>query len=193
MDGVLVIAASAGGFEPLRQIITALPTPCSAAVFVVMHIGARQSNLANLLRARSGSLPVTFARHGDPLEAGHVYVAPSDHHMLLSPDGIELNQMPKVLSTRPAADPLFMSAAELHGPRVMGIVLSGGDSDGAAGLKAITDHGGTALVQAPSEAQVPSMPRAAIYRDHPDACLPVADIARRVHAFCSRPVAAVEA
>jgi two-component system chemotaxis response regulator CheB len=72
----------------------------------------------------------------------------------------------------------------MHGQRVMGIVLSGGDGDGAAGLRAIAEHGGTALVQNPDEAEAPSMPRAAIMADHPDACLPIKEIARRVRAFC---------
>jgi two-component system chemotaxis response regulator CheB len=120
------------------------------------------------------------------IEAGHVYVAPPDQHMVLEPVRIRLNQGPKVHHTRPAADPLFISAAESHGRRVMGIVLSGGDSDGAAGLRAIATHGGTALVQDPDEAVASGMPQAALMADHPDACLPVEKIALRVRAFCSR-------
>jgi two-component system chemotaxis response regulator CheB len=106
--------------------------------------------------------------------------------MLVGRDSITLNRGPKVNHTRPAADPLFMSAAEAHGQRVLGIVLSGGDSDGSAGLLAIAEHGGTTLVQDPVEAAMPSMPRSAIKADHPDACLSIEEIAQRVHAFCSR-------
>jgi two-component system chemotaxis response regulator CheB len=120
------------------------------------------------------------------IEAGHIYVAPPDHHMFLEPDRIRLDQGPKIHHTRPAADPLFISTAKSHGQRVMGIVLSGGDGDGATGLRAITEHGGIALVQSPLEAVSPSMPRAAMMADHPDACLPVGEIAQRVRAFCSR-------
>jgi two-component system chemotaxis response regulator CheB len=138
----------------------------------------------------SGQHPATFAEDGALIEAGHVYVAPPDHHMSLERDRIRLNQGPKVHYTRPAADPLFMSAAETHGRRVMGIVLSGGDSDGAAGLRAVAEHGGTALVQNPNEAVSPSMPQAAIMADHPDACLPIEEITRRVCAFCSHGTAA---
>jgi two-component system chemotaxis response regulator CheB len=129
--------------------------------------------------------PVTFAQDGAPIQAGHIYVAPPDHHMVLAPDRICLDQGAKVHHTRPAADPLFISAAKAHGQRVLGIVLSGGDSDGAAGLRAVAEHGGTALVQDPQEAVTPSMPRAAIMADNPDACLPIEEIARRVCAFCS--------
>jgi two-component system, chemotaxis family, protein-glutamate methylesterase/glutaminase len=183
MIGIVVIAASAGGLVPLRRIIAALPVPWSAAVFVVMHIGSHPSKLPGLLSS-SGLWPASFARDGVLIEAGHVYVAPPDHHMVLEHDRIRLSQGPKVHHTRPAADPLFISAAEAHGPRVMGIVLSGGDSDGAAGLRAIAQHGGAALVQDPEEAESPSMPRSAVMS--PDACLPVEEIARRVRVFCSR-------
>src|SRR5437762_1798951 len=105
--------------------------------------------------------------------------------MSLGSSSIRLSQGPKVHATRPAADPLFISAAEAHGKRVMGIVLSGGDSDGAAGLRSIAEHGGTALVQDPKEAAAPSMPRAAIAEDHPHGCLPIEEIAKRVRSFCA--------
>jgi two-component system, chemotaxis family, protein-glutamate methylesterase/glutaminase len=183
--GVVVIAASAGGIDPLLRIIAALPGPCSAAVFVVMHIGHHRSVLPGLLSSR-GKHPATFAQHAEAMEAGHIYVAPPDHHMLLRLHYIRLSRGPKVHYTRPAADPLFISAAENHGRRVMGIILSGGAGNGAAGLKAIADHGGTALVQDPKEAAAPSMPRAAMMAGHPDACLPVAEIVQRVRSFCLR-------
>jgi two-component system chemotaxis response regulator CheB len=146
MIGIVVIAASAGGLVPLRQIIATLPAPCSAAVFVVMYIGTHPSRLLGLLSS-SGRWSASFARDGDLIEVGHVYVAPPDHHMVLGPVRIRLNQGPKVHHARPAADPLFISAAESHGRRVMGNVLSDGNSDGAAGLQVIATHGGTALVQ----------------------------------------------
>lgn len=187
MKGIIVIAASAGGFAPLRRIVAALPVPCSAAVFVVMHIGPHPSILPEILN-NSGQHLVTFAQNGTTIEAGHIYVAPPDHHMFLRPDCIRLGQGPKVHYARPAADPLFISAAETYGHRVMGIVLSGGDGDGAAGLRAVSEHGGIALVQNPDEAVVPSMPLAAILADHPDACS-VEEICRRVLAFCSHDTA----
>jgi two-component system chemotaxis response regulator CheB len=184
MDKIVVIAASAGGLDPLRRIIAALPVPCAAAIFVAMHIGPQRSVLPHLLSG-SGQLPATFAEDGALIEAGHIYVAPPDHHVVLEPDRIRLDQGPKVHHTRPAADPLFISAAEIYGQRVMGIVLSGGDGDGAAGLRAVAKHGGVAIVQDPQEALVPSMPLAAIIAGHPDACLPIEEIAERLRAFCS--------
>jgi len=179
MDRIVVIGASAGGLEPLRCIIVALPVPCTASVFVVMHIGRNPSVLPSLLSC-ADRLPAAFAQDGVLIEAGHIYVAPPDHHMLLEPGRIRLRQGRKVHSTRPAADPLFVSAAEAYWEQVIGIVLSGGGWDGAAGLRAIKDHGGTALVQHPEDAAMPFMPRAAIAVGHPDACLPVQKIAQRV-------------
>jgi two-component system, chemotaxis family, protein-glutamate methylesterase/glutaminase len=185
VDGIVVIAASAGGLEPIQRIIAALPVRCSVAIFVVMHISARPSNLPRMLSRSDGSDAVIFAKHGSPIEAGHIYIAPPDHHMLVGRDSITLNQGPKVNRIRPAADPLFMSAAEAHGQRVLGIVLSGGDCDGSAGLLAIAEHGGTTLVQDPEEAAMPSMPRSAIKAGHTDASQSIEEIARRVRASCS--------
>ena len=163
--------------------MAALPFPCTAAIFVIMHIGSNPSILPELL-ASKGKHPVVFAQDGMLIEAGHIYVAPPDHHMLVKTNAILLTQGPKVHYTRPAADPTFVSAAKAYGPRLVGIVLSGGDGDGAAGLRAVTEHGGTSLVQSPDEAANSSMPRSAILADHPDAVLSVEEIARRVHSFC---------
>ena len=184
MIGIVVIAASSGGHDPLLRIIAALPVPCTAAIFVAVHIGPHPSILPELL-ARSGKRPAIFPQDGTLIEAGHIYVAPPDQHMLVEASFIRLTHGPKVHYARPAADPLFMSAAEAHGRRVIGIVLSGGDGDGAAGLRAITEHGGKGFVQDPKEAAVSSMPTSAIREDHPDACLSADEIAQRVRAFCS--------
>jgi two-component system chemotaxis response regulator CheB len=185
---VVVIAASAGGLDPLRRIIAALPVPCSAAVFGCSAYCPSSGVLPRLLSS-IGEHPATFAQDGAPIEAGHIYVAPPDLHMVLGPDRIRLDRGPKIHHTLPAADPLFISAAKVRGQRVMGIVLSGGGCDGAAGLRAVAELGGTALVQDPQEAVTPSMPRTAIMADHPDACLPIKEIVRRVCAFCSHGTA----
>lgn len=183
MNTVLVVAASAGGLAPLRHIVAALPIRCMASVFVVMHIGRNPSVLPSIL-ARASSLPVAFARSGKLIEVGHIYVAPPDSHMLLERVYIRLGHGPKVHHTRPAADILFVSAAKAHGRRVMGIALSGGGVDGAAGLLAIEKHGGTSFVQRPEEAEVASMPQSALAADHP-ASLPVKEIAALASAFCA--------
>ena len=130
----MVIAASAGGLEPLVRIIAALPAPCSASVFIVMHIGRRKSMLPYLLQ-REGKLPAAFAEDEQAIEPGHIYVAPPDCHMLVERRPHSIGRGPKVHHTRPAADPLFVSAATAYGERVIGVVLSGADSDGAVGFE----------------------------------------------------------
>lgn len=99
---------------------------------------------------------------------------------------IRLDPGAKINFTRPAADPLFISAADTYGALAIGILLSGYDGDGAEGLRMIKAHGGIALVQKPEEAEQPSMPWAAIMADHPDACLSYEEIAVRMAALCSR-------
>ena len=185
MNPIILIAASAGGLDPIRQIVAALPIPCGASVFVVRHIGNLQSVLPDLLTEAAG-LPATHAQDGSLIEAGHIYVAPPDHHMILEVGRIRLNRGPKIHFTRPAADPLFISAAEVYGARVVGIVLSGNGADAAVGLRTIKEHRGIALVQHPADARAPEMPRSAIMADHPDAVLSVAQIAQRVGDLCSR-------
>jgi two-component system, chemotaxis family, protein-glutamate methylesterase/glutaminase len=186
MAPIIVIAASAGGLDPLRSIIAAIPRDCGASVFVVVHIGNNPSDLPTILSWSSG-LEVSFANNGEAILPNHVYVAPPDRHMVLAPGRVLLNDGPKVHYTRPAADPLFVSAAEVYGERVIGVVLSGGDSDGAEGLKSIKAHGGTAIIQKPEEALNPSMPLTALATDHPDACLLVEEIAK-VMAACAADV-----
>ncbi len=177
VERIVVIAASAGGLEPLRKIIAAIPRNSGSSVFVVVHIGNNPSELPAIL-SWSSKLDVSFAQDGSPVLPRHIYVAPPDRHMVLGFGRIQLNRGQKVNHTRPAADPLFISAAEAYGDRVIGIVLSGGDNDGAEGLRAIKEHGGRAVVQKPEDAADPSMPEAAIARDHPDACLSVEEIAK---------------
>ena len=185
MSPIVVIAASAGGLAPLRHIVAMLPADCTASLFIVMHIGWHPSQLPSLLQA-AGTLPATFADDRMFIEAGHIYVAPPDRHMLLQPQVIRLSEAPKVHFTRPAADPLFMSAARAYGRQVIGIVLSGGGVDGAAGLRTIKACGGTVLVQEPEDAAVPAMPRAAIRAGSPDASLPIGDIAQCVSTLCTQ-------
>jgi two-component system, chemotaxis family, protein-glutamate methylesterase/glutaminase len=184
VPSILVIGASAGGLVPVCKIAERLPASCPLAVFIVVHIGARASRLPELL-SRVSKLPASFGQDDIPFENGHIYVAPPDHHMLLAPGRIRLSQSQKIHRTRPAVDPLFQSAAEAYGDQVVGVVLSGGDGDGAAGVQALKAHGGEVLVQRPDDALIPSMPLSAIVADHPT-CLPIDDLARKVAELCSR-------
>jgi two-component system chemotaxis response regulator CheB len=114
------------------------------------------------------------------IQPGRIYVAPPDFHMTVARGHVWLDQGRKENHTRPAADPLFRSAAAAYGARVVGIVLTGLDADGAEGLKAVTTAGGFGIVQRPDTAQYPSMPMTAIAEDDPDHCLPLPQIAAAI-------------
>jgi two-component system chemotaxis response regulator CheB len=175
MNRVVVIAASAGSVRAVIEIVAALPESWPSSLFIAFHVGARPSRLPDLL-SDSGRLFACHPENGDPVEPGRIYVAPPDCHMRVGQGHIWLDRGPKIHFTRPAANPLFESAAKAYGDKVIGIVLSGGDSDGADGLRCIKANGGRAIVQDPDEAEVPSMPEAALAADNPD-CLPVHRIA----------------
>jgi two-component system, chemotaxis family, protein-glutamate methylesterase/glutaminase len=174
---ILVVGASLGGLRVLRQLVAELPDRLAAPVLVVMHVGAHQSILPELLSS-SGPLPATHAKHGEKLVNGRIYVAPPDHHMLVNAGVIHLTRTAKEHHTRPAIDPLFRSAALSYGAAVIGIVLSGRLDDGTAGLQAIKAGGGIAVVQDPSDAEEPSMPNSALRHVSVDHCLPATAIGR---------------
>jgi len=164
---VIAVGASAGSLDTLRAIAEGLPPDYSGTVFVVAHVGQSRSILPELLR-KSGRLGASHPREVEPIRKGHIYVAPPDRHMLIEDGKVCLSRGPREHFTRPAIDPLFRSAARICGPRVVGVVLSGGGSDGAVGLAAIQNAGGLAIVEDPSDAAFPDMPRtaASISRPH---------------------------
>ena len=159
---IVVVGGSAGGLEPLRALVGALPSDLAAAVFVVVH-GSRDTPgfLPQILR-RAGPLPAKHAVDGAVIEHGRIYVAPPDHHLLLEDGRMRVTSGPRENGFRPAVDPLFRTAAHSCGSRVIGVVLSGGLDDGTYGLSVIKQQGGLALVQDVKEAAVPSMPASAI-------------------------------
>jgi two-component system chemotaxis response regulator CheB len=123
------------------------------------------------------------------LSPGRIYVAASDYHLLLEPGRVRVTRGPKENRFRPAVDPLFRSAALAYGPRVVGVILSGGLDDGAAGLWAVKTRGGVAIVQDPKEAPLRSMPQAALRRTRVDYCLRVAEIAPALARVAAEPAA----
>jgi two-component system chemotaxis response regulator CheB len=175
---IIVIGGSAGGIKAMRGILAGLPASIPAAIFLVLHTSPNSPGLLPQLLTTPDAPPVRYARNGDVFERGIVYVAPADYHMLVEGDGrIRLAFGPKENRFRPAVDPLFRSAALAFGPRVAGVVLSGGLDDGTAGLRALKSAGGVSIVQDPSEAETPSMPQSALHHIEVDYCLPVQEIA----------------
>jgi two-component system chemotaxis response regulator CheB len=155
---IVVIGASAGGMDALQKLVAELPVDLPAALFVVWHLAPGAKSVLPAVLSRSGRLPAASPADGDPIVRGRIYVAPSDHHMLLERDFIRVAKGPKENRFRPAIDPLFRSAAYVFGSRAVGIVLSGALDDGTAGLWAIKLRGGTAIVQDPADALHRSMP-----------------------------------
>ncbi|REE18357.1 CheB methylesterase [Paraburkholderia sp. BL27I4N3] len=115
-----------------------------------------------------------------PISASTVYVAPPDRHMLMRDGLIILSTGPKENFARPAADPLFRSAAVEYGPRAIGVILTGRLDDGAAGLKAVGACGGFTIVQEPSSCVAPEMPKAALQAVSPNRVVPTEDIAASI-------------
>ena len=185
---IIVVGASAGGVETLCEFVHGLPSDLPAAVFIVLHIGpGSPGTLPNILGRRT-KLPVAHAVDGEPVVPGRVYVAPPDGHLLVTDRGtIRIGRGPKENGHRPSIDVLFRSAAAAYGPRVVGVVLSGTRDDGTAGLRAIHQRGGRAMVQDPEEALFPQMPRSALAGDNPDYVLPVARIAEVVTELARKP------
>ena len=186
MAKLIVVGASAGGVRALQRLAAGLPADLRAAVLVVLHIGSHRSMLPEMLSSR-GPLPAAHARHEEPLQPGRIYVAPPDHHMVVSGGTVRLNRGPKEHHTRPAIDPLFLSAALSHGSETIGVVLTGTLDDGTFGLQAIKQCGGTALVQDPADAEEPSMPESALHHVDVDHCVPLADMARLLTSLAAAP------
>jgi two-component system chemotaxis response regulator CheB len=173
---IIVIGGSAGATAPLKEILGRLPTDIPAAIFIVLHIPAHGIGVLSTVASAAGKLPVRQAESGMIIENGKVYLAAPDHHLLLADHHIMLGRGPRENMVRPAIDPLFRSAALHYGPRVIGVVLSGLLSDGAAGLSAIKRCGGFALVQDPKDAIADEMPLRALEATTADLCVPGAKI-----------------
>ncbi|MDQ0505745.1 chemotaxis protein CheB [Xanthobacter agilis] len=178
----MVIGASAGGPGALQRLLRRLDPALPAAVVVVNHVGADGPDLLADVLARRSALPVVLARERMPVTAGRVHVAPSGYHLQIEPGRyFSLSVDPKVCFSRPSIDVLFETAARAYQKSLIGVVLTGASSDGAEGLAHIRQWGGQALVQAPDDAEVPTMPRAALERAGADLCAPIEALADHIN------------
>ena len=173
---IIVMGASAGGLSAFNRIIKQLPEELNAAVFIVWHLSPYSTSLLPEILNRASKLKAKHPDEGEPIQMGKIYIAPPDHHLLLESGRIRLTKGPKENRFRPAIDPLFRSAAYAYGSRVVGVVLTGALDDGTAGLWAIKDRGGVAVVQDPADAEQPSMPASALANVQVDHCLPISEI-----------------
>jgi len=159
----VVVGASAGAIEALLAILPALPADFPAPILVVVHIPPdRRSLIPQVLQPRCALL-LREADDKEPAEAGNVYFAPADYHLLVERDGrLSLSTEEPVQFSRPSIDVLFETAADAYGAAAIAVVLSGANSDGAAGARAIARAGGLILIQSPETAQATAMPLAAL-------------------------------
>jgi two-component system chemotaxis response regulator CheB len=185
MDGkMVVVGASSGGIDAFAKLLSALPRELGGTVAAVLHRGeASGEELTRHLQAAS-ILPVREAQDKDDLRRGTVYIAPSNYHLLVEKDGLALSTGSPVAWARPSIDVLFESAADAWGKQVIGVILTGANSDGAKGLARIKERGGVTIVQEPSGAEYPSMPRAAIAASRIDHVLTLAEIPPLLARLC---------
>jgi two-component system chemotaxis response regulator CheB len=177
---IVVVAASAGGLQPLRTLLWNLPADLPAAVFVVLHVPSTGGRALPRILDRSGPLSAAAAIDGERIRPGRVYVAPPDRHLLVVKDEVRLSHGPQQNGVRPAADPLFRSAALHAGPRVTAVVLSGTLDDAALGSATVERLGGRVVVQDPDDADYDSMPRNAIAVTEQPIVVPAPAVAEQV-------------
>jgi len=171
---LIVIGGSWGGMRALTTVLDALPADFELPLVVAQHRPVTTGDeLLEHVLARSSKLPVVGATDKEPIEPGRVYVAPADYHLLVEPGHLALSADAPVEFSRPSIDVLFESAADTHGARTVGVLLTGANRDGAAGLDRIAKAGGFTVVQDPASAERGDMPAAAIERGAARRVLPL--------------------
>jgi two-component system, chemotaxis family, protein-glutamate methylesterase/glutaminase len=185
---LICIGASWGGLNAVGRILTDLPSELEQPIVVAQHRhpDSPEGALAELLHLRSDR-PVVDVEDKMPIEPRHVYVAPPDYHLLVERGSLALSIDARIKFSRPSIDVLFESAAYAYGPAVVGIILTGANEDGAAGLARIKERGGVALVQDPAEAVRRKMPDAAIAATEADAVLPLEELGKFLYGLCLVP------
>jgi two-component system chemotaxis response regulator CheB len=171
---LIVLGCSMGGMRALETIFGVLPEDFPLPILVVQHRYRTSNESLPAFFRRHTKLPVVDATDKEWVKPGHVYLAPADYHLLVDRDGeLSLSVDDRVEYARPSVDVLFESAAEAYGAGVIGVVLTGANSDGARGARQIKKRGGFVLVQEPDGAESPEMPRAALAATNVDRILPL--------------------
>lgn len=181
---IVVIGASLGGVTAIAKLALAWPAHLPAAVIVALTVPGEPAQ--SVLQVLEGYAPVevAYASEGEAVRLRRIYLSPPNKHLFIGPDGLlNLDSGNAFDATRPSIDRLFTSAASVFGSRVIGILLSGNSNDGARGLMDIETAGGVGIVQEPSDAVDPRMPRHAIEADSPHYCIKAADMAALVQSL----------
>jgi two-component system chemotaxis response regulator CheB len=173
---IVVVGASSGGVDAINRFVAGLSPDLDAAVLIVLHMAPTFPRVMAQRLAEIGALPAAEAVDGEVIRPNRIYLCVPDRHLLIAGANVPLSRGPKESHARPSVDALFRSAAYSCGPRVIGVVLTGQLDDGTAGLWAIKDRGGLAMVQDPAEAAYRSMPESAMRHNAVDYTLKVADM-----------------
>nr|MDQ3003110.1 chemotaxis protein CheB [Fibrobacterota bacterium] len=172
---IIVIGTSAGGMDALSRLVPQFPAGFPSPIFIVQHMAADSTGdmLVKTL-AEKGKLKCGHAVDGEKIETGRIYIAPSDHHLMVEKGAVLVTKGARENRSRPSIDPLFRSAAVAYGNGVIGVLLTGYLDDGTSGMMAIKRCGGTCIVQDPQDAAYPDMPQNALNNLKVDHCLPLA-------------------
>jgi two-component system chemotaxis response regulator CheB len=185
---VVVIAASTGGPRALGEIVPHLPDTLGAAVLIVQHMPREFTRSLSHRLDLMSPLPVAEATDGEAVLENHVYLAPGGFHMTVTGNSgaatITLDTSPTVWGVRPAADPLFASAADTFGANAIGVILTGMGRDGAEGLRLIRAAGGKAVIQDRESSIIYGMPQAAMETAGADRVVAANEMARVIRDLC---------
>ena len=184
---IVGIGASAGGLEAISELLAALPSQNGMAFVIVQHLGPDHESLLTELLGKRTPMPVAQAEEGIVIEPEHVYVIPPNATLTVSDQRLHLATRPSAPARHMPADALLKSLAADRGDASIGVILSGGDSDGALGIEAVKHHGGITFAQEPAQARFASMPRSAIETGCVDFVLPAREIARELVRLVSHP------
>ena len=175
---VIAIASSMGGIAALKTIVSQLPSDFPGAILIVQHLSPQHKSQLTQILARNTSLQVNQAQEGMKLDAGSIYVAPPNKHLIVNQDGtISLSDAPKEHYVRPSAEYTFKSLASSYKAKAVAIVLTGCDGDGREGVQTIKEMGGKVIAQDRQTSKVFSMPETAIETGCVDLVLPLEEIA----------------
>jgi two-component system, chemotaxis family, protein-glutamate methylesterase/glutaminase len=181
---LVVVGASWGGLQAVRWLLEGLPDDFRTPLVVAQHRSTDSSDVMVRILQGHSSLAISEASDKDAIEPGHVYIAPPDYHLLVEPGTLALSTDEFVHHSRPSIDVAFESAADAYADRLVGVILTGANTDGSAGLKRIRDEGGVTVVQDPATAARPEMPSAAMAAVKNAKVLPLRKIAPFLAEIC---------
>jgi two-component system chemotaxis response regulator CheB len=181
MIKAIAIGASYGGLEAIKTVVKNLPHGFKTPIFIVLHIGNNKINTFISLLNVTNDLKVKEAEEKEVFQEKTIYFAPPNYHLQIEDNQtLSLSTAEKVNFSRPSIDVLFETAAWTFGSDLIGILLTGSNSDGAAGLKTIKDYGGITIIENPETALAKTMPQAGLKKSQPDFILNVEEISQKI-------------